>query len=533
MLPGQPTRSRLSGKWCVGLLLCLSGICSAQDPVNPASAAPEFVGLTLLDSLRLAELANLDIAQAREVVRQALAARQRAQVLWLPNVTAGATYNDHEGQIQKTEGNIIHVNRNSMFVGGGPSISLGLSEILFAPNIARRILQASQAAEQRVTNDTMLAVADAYLAVQRAVRRAARVDETLLYLTADQPQPLTGDSKGLLPLIRAFVREGEALPSDLARTEVEIIRRREEAAQTVQELRVAMAELARLLRLDPRLLVWPLDSPHESTPIPGDPWLERSADELIAFALANRPEVREQQALADAARSRLRNAQFRPLLPSLVTTYTAAGFGGSPSIRGKDKKGNTLFSEDGRIDAFDGRYDWDVSLLWRLNNLGFGNLAEIREERSLVNQVEIRGQQMGDRVAMQVVQALEQVRQTSERLRILQSGLFDDQGQPGGPVYRSLRLNFIRIKRGQGRPLEVLDSIRGLSDTREAYANAMTDNERARFRLLIALGIPAQGILDPRLMPLPAGAAACEPAPVRRGAIRIKDVRALPETVAP
>src|SRR4051794_10586266 len=126
-------RGRLSvcrfGTACVGLL-CLGAVFAAAEtpPAEPpAPACPEnAVGLTLLDALRLAQLATLDIAQARAVVQQAVAARQRAQVLWLPNATFGSTYVDHEGRIQNTNGSIINVNRNSLFVGGGPTISLGL-----------------------------------------------------------------------------------------------------------------------------------------------------------------------------------------------------------------------------------------------------------------------------------------------------------------------------------------------------------------------------------------------------------------------
>jgi len=40
----------------------------------------------------------------------------------------------------------------------------------------------------------------------------------------------------------------------------------------------------------------------------------------------------------------------------------------------------------------------------------------------------------------------------------------------------------------------VLDAIRGLNDTLESYGQALTDYERARFRLLIALGLPPQEI---------------------------------------
>ena len=77
------------------------------------------------------------------------------------------------------------------------------------------------------------------------------------------------------------------------------------------------------------------------------------------------------------------------------------------------------------------------------------------------------------------------------------------EGRPAGPVFTSLSLNFFRIVRGDTRPLEVLDSIRGLNDLIETYGNDLTDFERARFRLLVALGMPAQALLDPRLMPQP------------------------------
>src|SRR5207253_2780900 len=90
------------------------------------------------------------------------------------------------------------------------------------------------------------------------------------------------------------------------------------------------------------------------------------------------------------------------------------------------------------------------------------------------------------------------------------AGLFDADGKPGGPVYRSLRLNFVRIRGGQGRPLEVLDSIRGLNDAVEAYAAALTDHERARFRLLTALGVSAARILNPAQMPCPPEASSAE-----------------------
>ena len=93
--------------------------------------------------------------------------------------------------------------------------------------------------------------------------------------------------------------------------------------------------------------------------------------------------------------------------------------------------------------------------------------------------------------------------QLLQRLKLDVVTIAPGHGAPAGPVFRSLRLSFERIKGGEGRPLEALDSIRGLSDTLEAYGQGVTDYERSRFQLLMALGMPPAGFIDPSKMPLP------------------------------
>jgi outer membrane protein TolC len=479
----------------------------------PAQPQAPAVGITLPDALRVASLSNLDIAQARAVVAQAQAARQRALVIALPNATFGSTYNNHQGNIQKTEGNIINMDRDSLFVGGGPQLSFGLADALFAPGIAGRVLDAAAAGERRVTNDTLLAVADAYFAVLRARRRLARIDEVLDFLTSDQKLDLRANAAGLLPLITAFVKTGAARPVDLERTHVEVLRRQEERTLALQDLRVAIAELARLLHLDPTVVLWPLEDFRVALPIPGEPWFAQPLPELVAAALNNRPEIAEHRAIVEAAVARVRNAVWRPLLPTVGVAYSSGGFGGGPPIVGTNAKGGSIFGLSGQIANWGSRADLDAGLVWQLRNLGFGNLAEQRELRGLRDQAAARRLQVTDIVVAQVVQAREQVQRTRERLEITRAALFDRAGAPAGPVYRSLRLNFLRILGGGGLPLEVLDSIRSLNDLLDAYTTAMTDYERARFRLLVALGLPAPGILDPRLLPLPPCPAPTDPLP--------------------
>jgi outer membrane protein TolC len=353
--------------------------------------------------------------------------------------------------------------------------------------------------------------------------------EALDYLTADRVTPRGARFLGVLPLIREHVRAGgkEALLADLERARVEILRREEERAGAVMEYRVATAELARLLRLDPAAPLWPVEDFRYPMPLPGDLWADRPLEELVAFALANRPELAENQALVRAALERVRLAKARPYAPNVVLNYNWGDFGGAPDpnpsiVQPPARPGGAPtvvsqpgFGPSGRILHMNTRSDFDVALVWRLQNLGLGNRAEVRGQEALHRQAVLREQQAYDRVVAQVVQAREQVAGWRERVKITQAGLFDDQGAPNGPVFRALRLDFERIRGAEGRPLELLDSVRRLSDVLEAYGQAVTEYERSRFRLLITLGLPPESILDFNNVPGPndPGARGARPAP--------------------
>src|SRR5262245_41849801 len=105
--------------------------CLAVVLMPLAAAAQEPEPINLATALRLAATSNLDIAQARAAVDQARAARQRALSQALPNFGLGSAWNSHEGRIQQTNGNIENFNRDSLFVGGGPTWTLNISETLF------------------------------------------------------------------------------------------------------------------------------------------------------------------------------------------------------------------------------------------------------------------------------------------------------------------------------------------------------------------------------------------------------------------
>jgi outer membrane protein TolC len=481
-------------------------------PAAPAGDGDAVFQITLLDALRLASLANLDVAQARLVVDRARVAVKGAMTRALPDLTLGSTYVHHEGQIQRTEGNVITVNRDSLWLGGGPSLSVSLTDAIFAPHESGRLLRAAFFGEERVKLRVLLEVGDAYFSLLLARRRLARIDDLLEMLTSERESELRGKAIGLLPLIRAFVETGNALPSDLLRVEVDVLRAREERLRALRDLRLASAELARLLCINPCILLVPAEDFSKPLVLPGEGWFDCCCEELARQALSSRPELAENQALIDAAIVRLRAANWRPLLPSVVLNYNWGGFGGGPkatvrntvpATNGPGVVSSTSLGTSGTIGNFDTRTDFDVSLVWRLRGLGLGNLYEQRDARLAREQRLVQQYQLQNLIMTQVARAAEQVRRGRERVGLTHDGLFDKEGKPAGPVYRAIRLNFLRVKGGQGLPLEVLDSTRRLSDVLEQYSVSLTDFDRARFRLLLVLGLPPQGILDPRLLPVP------------------------------
>src|SRR2546426_12291625 len=84
--------------------------------------------------------------------------------------------------------------------------------------------------------------------------------------------------------------------------------------------RLASAELARVLRLEARALVDPLEPPHIQVTLVE---IHQPVDDLIALALTNRPELAGQQALVRATLERWRQERWRPLVPSLLLRGTA------------------------------------------------------------------------------------------------------------------------------------------------------------------------------------------------------------------
>jgi outer membrane protein TolC len=425
--------------------------------------------------LQLAGVRPIDISLASERIRLAAAQLDRAQVLWLPTVYLGADYYRHDGQIQDVGGNVFGTSKSSLQLGAAPFAVFAITDAIFAPLAERQVVRAREAGLQVARNDSLLAVAEAYFNVQQArgelagaldaMRRAEEV--------VRRTEKLAAGGEGILAEVDV-VR---------ARTEFD---RRDQALDTARERwRVASADLVRVLRLDPTALVEPLEAPHLHVTLVAP---DQPVDDLIAMALRNRPELAAQQALVEATLVRLRQERLRPLIPSVLLR------GASTNPAGTLAGGYFGGGVNDKLTNFGARSDFDIQVLWELQNLGFGNKALV-DQRRVENQLSVLDLfRLQDQVAAEVARALAQAQSAASRRSKAENALknavasanqnFEGLGQTrtaGGKVILLVI-----------RPQEVVAAIQALSQAYTDYYGAVADENRAQFRLYRALGQPAQ-----------------------------------------
>jgi outer membrane protein TolC len=440
---------------------------------QPAEAGERTFAIDLPTALRLAHAKPLDIALAAKQIDIAARQYDRARVLWVPNLTVGLDYFRHEGGQQNFAGEILRSSRGTFTAGVGPNLIVNGGDAIYAPLAARQDLFARQAMLRSATNDLTLQVAEAYFHVQQA----------------------RGELSGALQAVghaeevakkAAALAEGLAPPLESTRAKVELARRKQDAIRARERWRTAGAELTRLLRLEPGVLVEPSEPPELIvTLVP----TEQTADGLIPIALANRPELQAHQAVVAASLARLKQEKLRPLVPSLALRSTATNPSGSIGY------GYFAGGPNDRMANGGSRFDIDVQLLWEFSALGLGNRARVGERKAEYESATLDVFRTQDRIAAEVVTELARSRAAAERLTLTDVALKD----AADLVKRSLEGMTQTRRVGEYltlvvRPLEVVAAVQALATAYADHFSAVGDFNRSQFRLYRALGHPAQSL---------------------------------------
>lgn len=441
-------------------LHCPTPVPCPAEPPPPEAIQHGPQPIDLPTALKLADRQNPQIAVARERIRQAMAAQQQAEVLWLPDLQFGATWARHDGQIQRFNGEVLTVSRSSLFVGGGPVLALDTAEAYFAPLATRQLTAAAEAGATAVANDRLLAVALAYTDLLQAYAELQINEETLR------------NARTLLEITETFEKAGKGAAADTARSRTEVRTRERERVEIEGRIGVIAARLVELLFLPPDC---PL-RPAEPALVPVALVPETAPlKELIAQALTYRPELEENRALTQAALERWRAAKLSPFLPNVQLSYAAGGFGGGP---------NDLFTN------FNGRHDLEVSLFWELENFGVGNAARTRQQYSRYAQATLQQYALHARVGREVVAAFQ--------VAFAQRRALDAAQKAVQAARESYDQNERRVRRApeQGRPIELLQAVQALARVRLDYLQVVAEYNRAQLRLYTAMGNPPLCALD-------------------------------------
>lgn len=398
-------------------------------------------------------------------VQEAYAQLAKANVLWLPSIQTGFSFDRHDGNLQESSGRIIDVNRNSFqyglgvgATGAGTTQKPGLvaqfhmADAIFLPEIAQSTACARSHAAKAILNEQLRNVALAYLELIDA-HQDARILEDTRHQTAV-----------LYKLTADFAATGQGLQADADRLETELVLVESRNVASQERIQVASARLAQELSIDANSQLVPLDPtviPINLVPMNAD------KSSMIGTGLANRPELRESQALVAAACEAYKRQKYSPFVPSLLLGFSTGGFGGG--------LGNNL-------DNIDNRYDFDALVSWEVRNLGLGERAARRGAASRVEQAKFDKIRVLDQVAREISEAYTQVVYRTERIEISKLAIQSAEN--------SHERNLSRIRDGQGLPLEVLQSVRALEESRRAYLKAVVEHNEAQFRLQWAIGWP-------------------------------------------
>jgi outer membrane protein TolC len=433
------------------------------EQLPPANGEPAGRAIDLPTALSIAAGQNPQVAFAGARVREAFAQLDRADALWLPSINAGVNYNKHEGRIQDVRGEVFDTSRGALFSGlGAQAVGAGspavpgvvarfhLSDAVFQPRIAESFAAAQRHFSRAAVNDVLLATSLAYLELLVAAQERAIVAETLQ------------NAQQLAELTASYATSGQGTQADADRAQAELALRKIEMARTEEAVQVASVRLARQLSEDPIVLF----APAEPSVVPIDMIaLDASTQELVATGLSCRPELAESRWLVQEAVDRLNRERHAPLLPSVLLGASYGGFGGG---LGSD------------VENFGDRFDIDAAAFWEIRNLGHGEAGARDAARARIDQARYRQIQLMDQVAGEVAEAHTQVLARRGQLATAVDGI----RAAGGSYEKNLQ----RIKDGQGLPLEVLQSLQALDQSRRQYLRAVAGYNEAQFRLQRALG---------------------------------------------
>jgi len=459
-------RAALLGALAVALAACaapppterparrpIEGGAATPGAVSSASLAPigtEGVPIDLPSVLSLAGEKPNAVRLARERLAAAEARATRSFAELLPSLVLASTFARHEGTIQDTHGVFADSVWQHEMLGGTSELVLDTNGVLAWLRDRRRRDAASEDVEA-ATQERIAAASSTYFDLVAAEAEVAIARDAV------------ASARAFLEIAASREKNATGLAVDRLRAESEVAAAREGLILATERARIVSIRLASILRLDPRVTLHAGEREVRPLTLVAP---DAAPDELVATALANHPDVRAARSRVAAADLDDDAAHFGPFLPRL-----RAGVGGYNGGLGFDGPNLTHLRD---------REDYYVAAELRLSGFGLGDLAHARETGARLRAEKVLEDDARERVAADVLEALEVVRSRSAAI--------DVAGDELRAAEEARRIARKRLEQGTGLAVDVITADEARTRAASHLVAAITSYNAAQYRLLARLG---------------------------------------------
>jgi len=433
------------------IAICAASALALAVGVARAQTASGTYPIDLPTALRLAGAQNLDVQIALRAVDEAKANRLTAIEQFFPWLDLGATYHRRDGFAQAVPaGTLSKTHLDSYAPGGTLTAQVALGDALYNTLAARQRVRASDQALEAQRQDSTLHAAEGYLELAKA-RALVEVARQALETSQDYQNQL-----------HEAVAIGVAFKGDELRVVTQSGLYRIAVRQALEAQRAAAASLAQVLHLDPAVELLPEDT--EVVPL-ALLEIDTSPDLVVQRALSARPELKQSQALVEAAREGRDGALLGPLIPSLGAQAFVGGLGGG---------------HDGEPTHFGESEDYLVGVSWRIGPGGVFDLGRVDASDARLATLELGEAKLKDAISAEAVTSLSRAQSLSDQLEVAKRNLTT--------AGETLDLTRRRKQYGVGIVLEDIQAQQALNQARADYVTKVAEFDKAQYGLIRAVG---------------------------------------------
>jgi outer membrane protein TolC len=423
------------------------------EPKKGKAAVQQASNVRVIDLptvLRLAGAQNLDVQLAQAQLSEAKAKHEIARQRFFPWIMPGLAYRRHDGQIQDVSGNMFTASKQSYNAGANVSAQWELGDAIYGQLAEKQRAKAADHQLETATQANVYQAAQDYFELVKAGAQMGVAQESIR-VANDYAKQLDG-----------AVKAGLAFKGDQLRVQVQAERYQLTFRQLQERRRIASARLAQTLNLDPTIELAAADN--ELAPLNLLP-ANTALASLVAQAMNNRPEMKRQSSLLEAAKDEKQGTKYGPLIPTVGAQMYLGGLGGGVN----DSWGN-----------FKDTQDYQLLFGWKIGPGGLFDRGRIKASEARLEQAKILSEKAGDEIVRQVVEQHTRVNSLADQMKLAQQAL--DLAQ------KTVQLTRERKSFGVGVVLENIQAEQELNRVRNDYFEAVAEHNKAQYGLARAIG---------------------------------------------